>query len=116
MYCIKCGTQNDDDSKFCIKCGTDIQIDTGSVKKDIESPKRLGNIGLKNRNTLNIIVAIIGLIIIMGAIIIILPKLDKQGGNNQDVSGDESNVDNNDLAEPILVREGQYNQTLRKIL
>lgn len=112
MYCAKCGTQNDDDSKFCIKCGIDIQGDTGSVNKDIESPKRLGNIGLKSRKTLKIIIAIIGLIIVMGAIVILLAKLDKQGDDNQDISGDESDVNNNDLAEPILVREGQYNQTL----
>lgn len=111
MYCAKCGTQNDDDSKFCIKCGTDIQGDTGSVKKDIDTPKRLGNIGLKNRKTLKIIIAIIGLIIIIGAIVVILPKLDKQSDNSQDESGDESDINNGDVAEPIPAQDGQYNPT-----
>lgn len=111
MYCIKCGTQNDDDSKFCIKCGTDIQVDTGSIKKDIESPKRLGNIGLKNRKTLKIIIAIIGLIIIIGAIVILLPRHDKQSDNNQDVSGADSDINNDYIAESIPAQDGQYNPT-----
>lgn len=69
MYCSKCGTKNDDDSKFCIKCGIDLQsgIYTGTAKIKKIIGEKSGKIDIKNRKilTTTLIVAIIGLVIII---------------------------------------------------
>lgn len=72
MYCVKCGTKNDEDSMFCTKCGiglqnTDIGITKKIVNKDI---RRFGKIDIKNRNVQ--IIAILGIAIIISVAFIIL--------------------------------------------
>lgn len=50
MYCIKCGQQNPDDSKFCINCGAELVGDDGAndnyniqSENDIEIEKEKGS-------------------------------------------------------------------------
>ena len=53
MYCLKCGIQNKDDTKFCFQCGS--QIRTGTVKAR----------GLNMRKTDSVLRLIITLLIIL---------------------------------------------------
>ncbi len=39
MYCVKCGTKNDDDSKFCTKCGIELREYTEPVENVIKETK-----------------------------------------------------------------------------
>jgi len=97
MYCIKCGTRNDDDSKFCIKCGTDLREYAKPVEKVIERPKIPNKIPfkdiLKDKKKLRTIGIIIFATIILGAIVLILPNF-----NNQNDSDD---IDDGILGEQI---------------
>lgn len=84
MYCIKCGTQNDNDAKFCIKCGSDLK--NKIIKKNIEAIQKF-KIGIVQRfkirmtgfrckinfekENVKMITVIFGLLIILSIMIIL---------------------------------------------
>ena len=75
MYCIKCGAQNDDDSKFCTKCGTELlQSDIVPIREDKETPWV---------NKRKAVIFIIGLMIVIGAMAFLFSKLNTQVDNGQ---------------------------------
>lgn len=37
MYCKKCGTKNNDDSKFCVECGEDLVVSSGESEEAVIS-------------------------------------------------------------------------------
>ncbi len=43
MYCPKCGTQNNDESRFCVNCGTPIKTSSNPAGKSgaVSMPKRI---------------------------------------------------------------------------
>lgn len=80
MYCSKCGTDNDDDSKFCICCGIGMSPDKSSGKKP-EKKSKINFRGLKIPKTVFII---LGLLIVLVAVISI--------PNFKDYNVDNTNV------------------------
>ena len=38
MFCIKCGTKNDGDSKFCVSCGAELEENVEEVKEEKKNP------------------------------------------------------------------------------
>lgn len=90
MYCIKCGTENDDDSRFCTKCGTNTRDDTSDInKKKIISPN-LDNIKIKikNRRTLKIIATIL----ILSAILLVASVFFLYANNGDNNVGNDDNI------------------------
>lgn len=102
MYCIKCGTKNDDDSKFCTVCGAELHIDKKAEQKTIR--QRLSGIRSKNEKILKIAVVILGLIILSSIIIYVYSI------NNQNKNDDIDNIEDlivNDEIEKILDEQDQ---------
>lgn len=95
MYCTKCGTYNDDDSKFCTKCGTNIRNDVRDINKKRIININPGKIKIKNRGTLKIIVIVLTLSIIL--LITSVFFYINNGNNNTD---DNGNIDVTILSVP----------------
>lgn len=87
MYCTKCGTDNDNDSKFCIKCGIGILPDKSPEKKP-EKKSKVNFRGIKIPKTVFII---LGLLIVL-ATVISIPNFKNYNVDNDNVStiGDAS--------------------------
>ncbi len=87
MYCIKCGSKNDDDSIFCVKCGTNLQNDTDinitkinkTAKKDIGIFQKLKKIDIKNKNNIFVTIAVIA--IILASIFLLIRSNDNIGSD-----------------------------------
>lgn len=92
MYCTKCGTENDNDSKFCTKCGTNIMSDIrDSDKKKIINPN-LDNIKIKikNRGILKTVAIVLTTILLITSVFFYANNRDDNTDNRDD------NTDNND--------------------
>lgn len=82
MYCTKCGTQNDDDSRFCINCGTDLQkVDTVKIVKKDEGKSR----NIKGILKIAVIIIIAAIIIISAIILIPRNNGEMQVASNQEI-------------------------------
>ena len=86
MYCSKCGTKNDDDSRFCIICGNDIGKDIIIDNKDIVTDN-------KDHSNILKIVTVIGLLIIISGIVLVVSSFyNKNANTNDNESGNNSTI------------------------
>ena len=103
MYCIKCGSKNDDDSRFCVKCGTNLQSDTdinttktnNTAKKDIGIFQKLEKINIKDNKKIFVTVAVVAVILVISIFLL-------RDNNNID-SDENTNIDEKD--EYIYINE-----------
>lgn len=108
MVCSKCGTKNEDDSKFCQYCGTQLEFIPDNIEESniIDTQEQLLDNNSKNnksnKKTIIIIVLIVVLVSIL-AVYFLYNKDDKNNGNetsnkepdSNEVSNIESNVTSN---------------------
>lgn len=89
MYCIKCGTENDDNSIFCTKCGTNIRNDTRDKNRIISINFDNLKIKIKSIGTLKIIATIL----ILSAILLVTSAFFLYTDNENNDSDNNNNVD-----------------------
>ena len=82
MFCVKCGTQNQDGALFCEKCGAKIvqrsQITQGKVPGNNQGNHQRGNPKKKNKRGVLIIAAIVILIAAVAAAVLIAMQKKKE--------------------------------------
>lgn len=59
MYCSKCGSKNEDISKFCINCGEKLEITTAIGDNNINSEKKLSKTNLSIASLVCLVISVI---------------------------------------------------------
>lgn len=104
MYCTKCGTENDEDSKFCTNCGNGTSLGKSSDSKTGKRGINFKNIKIpfKNIKIPKTIFVIFGLLIILAAVITLIPNANKNNDtNDNNVDSTEDTIPDKDIQKDI---------------